>query len=218
MRARAAAIFLVVKRHPERTLCLVAVIALAAAAACSSSKPRDINYGTDAGSGFEAPPEPDVRGAGGDAAGGSDGGAGGAGGFDVSACTACERSAVDNCDPSLLQVAGQTAWGCEGFTGTARTNCEALLACVRGQTRGTCLEGSDPTPCLCGALAAATCVTGTPPATATCAAEYAAAASAGGSGTVFTQFNDPSTPVGIANNLVTCDVEGACTNACGVVR
>jgi hypothetical protein len=58
---------------------------LAGVSGCSSSTPRDINYGTDAGAGFEAPvretePETAVGGSGGGGTAGSGGQGGAAGG------------------------------------------------------------------------------------------------------------------------------------------
>jgi hypothetical protein len=43
----------------RRTLTLTAVLcgSLAAGASCSGSRPRDINFGTEAGAGFEVPPD-----------------------------------------------------------------------------------------------------------------------------------------------------------------
>jgi hypothetical protein len=100
------------------------------------------------------------------------------------------------------------AFGCDGFTGAAKTSCLALLSCIRATH---CLAFDDPTPCLCGSLSPATCVTQGAPANAPCAAQYAAAAAAGFPGTVFSQFADPTTPVGIADNLASCDVDAVCT-------
>jgi hypothetical protein len=143
-------------------------------------------------------------------------GQGGTGG--VSACVACEQHVpfADACTPALLQTTPTSGWGCNSFTGTALANCNALLACVRGQSpAGSCRNGDDPTPCLCGTLDPNTCVTSGAPATAPCAAQYAAAAM-GFPGTVFTQFFDPTTPVGIADNLLTCDVDQPCLTQCMV--
>jgi hypothetical protein len=141
---------------------------------------------------------------------------GGAGGNN--ACVTCEMRVpfADACTPALLQTTPSSGWSCNSFTGTALANCNALLACVRGQSAaGSCLAGDDPTPCLCGALDPSTCVTSGAPANAPCAAQYAAAAM-GFPGTVFTQFFDPTTPVGIADNTVTCDVDQPCVTQCNV--
>jgi hypothetical protein len=120
---------------------------------------------------------------------------------------------ADSCTKELVTVPNSPAWGCSGFTGANNTACVNLLSCVRGNgPQGKCLNGNDPTPCLCGALDPGTCVTSGAPTTAPCAAQYVAATLAGTS--VFVQFNDPSSPVGIANNLVACDVDAPCAMQC----
>jgi hypothetical protein len=137
-------------------------------------------------------------------------------------CLQCEmRSQSDSCNPALLTVPHQPAWGCDGFSGAARASCLLLLSCVRGNgAQGRCMVPSatggppdDPVPCLCGARDVSDCVTMGAPPDAPCAAEYAAAA-AGLPGGVFMQFNDPSSPVGIADNLAACDADGGCGNVC----
>lgn len=54
-----------------------------------------------------------------------------------------------------------------------------------------------------------------PPNTGICAPEYNAAMD-GVSGTLYTAFFDPATPLGIANQLAVCDTDGMCASACGV--
>jgi hypothetical protein len=71
----------------------------------------------------------------------------------------------------------------------------------------------DPVSCLCGSVPAASCVFSPQPPTGPCAAEYAAAAQ-GFPGDIYSQFFDPSTPAGIANNLASCDFDGKCTATC----
>jgi hypothetical protein len=166
-------------------------------------------------------------GAGGVAGSGTGGVAGsGAGGMNANSCSpttsciACEMDPNNSaaCPVSLSTVPGAplctnaagaptSPWGCDGFTGTARTNCNALANCIR---TSNCAAGDDPTPCYCGNLTPANCVTMGAPATAACFAQYNAAAT-GFAGTVFTQFFDPSFPVGIANNLAACDIDAPCT-------
>ena len=90
------------------------------------------------------------------------------------------------------------------------TTCNALVACIRSKH---CSAGNDPTPCYCGALTPTACFNNGAPANAPCLAEYNAAQAADPAGTVFGLFTDPTSPVGVANNLVTCDVDSAC--ACG---
>jgi hypothetical protein len=134
------------------------------------------------------------------------------------ACTTCERGGgQEACPTSLITVAGAVcgdgtggmvpAFGCDGFLGAARGACTNLLSCIRSKS---CMSADDPTPCFCGALTPADCVTQGAPASAPCAHEYAAA-SIGFPGTVFTQFFDPATPVGIADNLAGCDVDAPCS-------
>jgi len=126
-----------------------------------------------------------------------------------SSCDMCEQADTASCPTSLEMVPGSScAWGCNGFpSGSApRTHCQALLSCL---TTMGCMFQSDPTPCLCGALAPAICAAMGAPLTAACATQYAAAA-ADAPGTVFTQFSDPTSPVGIADNIAQCDVDSAC--------
>ena len=124
----------------------------------------------------------------------------------VTACTTCEQADAADCPPSLNQVPGGCSWGCSGFSGKSLADCQALLTCIRTQQ---CATGDDPTPCLCGALAPSVCATSGAPATAPCAAQYAAAA-ADAAGTVFSQFSNPTTPVGIADNQLSCEIDSAC--------
>jgi hypothetical protein len=130
------------------------------------------------------------------------------------ACTVCEQDPanVNVCPPELLNVANQPApacFGCDGFlpSTTAVGNCNALLTCVRTTH---CARGDDPTPCYCGNLDPGTCVTSGAPPTAPCFAQYNAAA-VGFPGNVFTQFFDPTTPIGIVDNTVSCDADAPCT-------
>ena len=125
-------------------------------------------------------------------------------------CAICEKADQGDCPNSLNQVPGASCYGCEGFVvGTkAYTDCTALLTCVRTQH---CMAGDDPTPCLCGSLSASVCASSGAPTTAACATQYAAAAS-DAAGTVFAQFGNPTTPVGIANNQAACRVDSACAS------
>jgi hypothetical protein len=130
-------------------------------------------------------------------------------------CQTCEQSSIF-CDPTLLSVPGASpgAFGCSGFTGAAQSACLALLDCVR--TAG-CMVGDGPSDCLCGpGVDPVQCATGAVPLSGVCLSQYNAALAAGPPGTVFTLFTDPRSPIGIADNLVQCDVDASCT-ACGVV-
>jgi hypothetical protein len=63
-------------------------------------------------------------------------------------CPQCEmRSQADSCNPALLTVPHQTAWGCDGFNGAARASCLRLLSCVRGNgPQGRCMAPSGRRP------------------------------------------------------------------------
>jgi hypothetical protein len=136
--------------------------------------------------------------------------------IEESFCQRCEASHPDVCLPELVQVPGTGASGCEGFSGLQLTSCNALLACIRGQgPGGACAAGDDPTPCVCDGLDVGSCVQGPLPPQAACAAEYLAAA--GGIGPdVLMHFYDPATPVGIADNLLACDVDAGCVQQCNI--
>jgi cysteine-rich repeat protein len=127
-------------------------------------------------------------------------------------CLVCEQADTLDCGPLITSVpGGRPCFGCDGFPAgsNAQVHCAALLTCIRGQG---CMAGDDPTPCLCGALSAGQCVSMGAPSTAACAAQYAAAAADfPATGTVFQQFSQPSTSVGIANNVAACRVDSACT-------
>jgi hypothetical protein len=129
-------------------------------------------------------------------------------------CQACEQKTYSSgaakftCVQSLYSNA--TGFACQAFTGSLKTNCDTLRTCILTKH---CRSGNDPTPCYCGALDATTCVAQGAPTTAPCYAEYQAALAGGPAGTVFDLFTDPTSPVGVANNLLTCDVDATC--ACG---
>jgi hypothetical protein len=128
------------------------------------------------------------------------------------ACQMCEISATTagTCfQTSSTANAGTTdftKFGCNGFTGADKTNCDALIGCMR---TNHCGGGDDPTPCLCGTLSAATCATTSPASLpGVCASKYIAAANGGD---VFGLFFSTDSPIGISNNLYTCDVDAPCT-------
>jgi hypothetical protein len=128
------------------------------------------------------------------------------------ACQLCERTATTagTCfQTSTTANAGTsdfTKFGCNGFTGADKTNCLALIGCMR---TNHCGAGDDPTPCLCGTLSAATCATTSPASLpGLCAPAYITAAAGGD---VFGLFFSTDSPIGISNNLYTCDVDAPCT-------
>ena len=133
----------------------------------------------------------------------------------IDACLTCESSSANSkCKAGLIDGPNGMV-GCNGFTdATQKAACVALLSCQR---TNHCANGNDPTPCLCGALDASVCISATT-FPGLCAAQYAAAFTSNGphaaGDTIFTEFLDPSTPVGIADNIDKCDVSGACTAVC----
>jgi hypothetical protein len=123
-------------------------------------------------------------------------------------CPACEMTS-SACDPTALTPPGGTgSFGCDGFTGAVRSSCMALLDCIRSNH---CASASDPSPCFCGAGVDPTaCATGAATPNGVCLPQYYAALADGPAGTVFTLFYDPSSPIGIADNLFSCDVNASC--------
>ncbi|HEY6475220.1 MAG TPA: hypothetical protein VI456_01490, partial [Polyangia bacterium] len=123
------------------------------------------------------------------------------------------------------------ALGCNGFSGAALQACNDLQACLDSaacQTQINAAVANDPgdypynddaTPCLCGIGPTAanpsaqnkTACLGGPPATGwagVCQAQFSAAAS--GAANVPGHFFDRAEPIGIAVNLLTCDVDASC--------
>jgi hypothetical protein len=126
-------------------------------------------------------------------------------------CQSCEQQSP-NCDPSLTSVPGASNFGCAGFTGALHTNCIALIKCIR---QNNCAVGDDPTACLCGpGVDPVACATGAVAPSGVCLAQYNAALAGGPSGTAFTLFTDPRSPIGISDNLWTCEVDGPCSSQC----
>jgi hypothetical protein len=133
----------------------------------------------------------------------------GAGG---STCLNCEMKATNvdkTCfnDSSTGNV-GTTdpkKFGCSGFSASDQAKCNAVLSCIRSSH---CGKGDDATPCLCGTLTISACAA--QPVTALpgpCRDLYIAAANGGN---VYTLFFSTDSPMGIANNLYTCDVDAHC--------
>ena len=133
----------------------------------------------------------------------------------IDQCLSCEASSTNSkCRAGLIDGPNGML-GCNGFTDAAqKAACVDLLNCERVNN---CANGNDPTPCLCGALDPSVCITQTsfPGA---CAAKYIAAYGTSGphpaGDTIFTEFADPSTPIGIADNLDKCDISGGCSGLC----
>jgi len=133
-------------------------------------------------------------------------------------CSSCRNSSTAKfCDTSYIapkasgdiKVNGNK--GCCGFEDPKlRASCEAILQCIR--TTG-CGVGNDPSPCLCGDVPPAVCSRNLKPPTGKCKDVYAAALAGGPPGTVIKLFGDVTSPIGVANNTFTCDVDSSC--ACG---
>jgi len=128
-------------------------------------------------------------------------------------CDACEKSTYSSgkakfsCSTSLFGAGG--AVGCGIFTGNLLNECNALRTCIATKhcsgTNG--YNSDDPTPCYCGALDATTCAMNGAPTTAPCYTEYQAALAGGPAGTVFDLFGNPASPIGVADNIVKCDLD-----------
>jgi hypothetical protein len=130
------------------------------------------------------------------------------------ACNACrDKATAQFCAPSYvapqasgnIKVNGQK--GCCGFEDpTLRANCENILACVRSQG---CGSGNSPIRCLCGDQGMGPCAAADSW-SGPCAAVYTAALAGGPPGKLIPLFGDPRSPIGVANNTFTCDVDAAC--------
>jgi hypothetical protein len=131
------------------------------------------------------------------------------------ACQACRSTAKHRfCDATLIapQASDRSTAngqkGCCGFDDpTLRAQCENILRCVR--TTG-CAAGNNPGPCLCGDVDPMTCARSGKPHTGACVAEYRAAAVDATPASIISVFGDPKSPIGVANNAVTCDFDEPC--------
>jgi hypothetical protein len=154
-------------------------------------------------------------------------GAGGSGPFaqDNAACVSCEFTGTANgvCFSTSATGAGATQanFGCDSFSGADKTNCLNLVGCLRSAACQTAIHGAtsdygetgssfdDPHPCLCGAVSLSACLQ-TSTWSGVCASQYVAAA-AGGS--VLGLYFSTDSPIGVANNLMTCDIDSAATGS-----
>jgi hypothetical protein len=153
----------------------------------------------------------------------------------ATACQSCELSssqgvcasenitATSNTDPKTGDQTG-VGWGCSTFADPkAKSACLALLHCLN--VNGCAHPGESPvTGCYCGAAPAEPCMGGQG-ITGACITEYQAAAiaspggpSQGATGGQLSQFiatasGDPTTPVGLADNIKHCANETNC-DAC----
>jgi hypothetical protein len=124
--------------------------------------------------------------------------------------TLCGTCEAGKCDAFF---GGPGAWGCAGLTGTAKTNCEALVTCIR--TTHCAAATNDAQACYCGTATDLACLTGA--ANGSCKAQYEAAGGTTDPGALAGLFTDPSSPVGLADNQITCDADTgtpSCRNVC----
>jgi len=138
-------------------------------------------------------------------------------------CDSPNITATSSTDPKTGEQTG-IGWGCATLPdGKAQTTCLALLRCLNATACGR--PGENPVGgCYCGAAAPEACLGGQG-ITGACIAEYqaAAAASPGGpsSGAAIGQLSqfigiassDPTTPIGLADNIKHCAMETRC-DAC----
>jgi hypothetical protein len=139
--------------------------------------------------------------------------------FDVSpSCQACEQktytagNAQFSCAPGLFN--SSSGFACASLpTAQLVKECNDLRTCI-ASTRCAGTNGyapNDPTPCFCGTLSSTDCVDMDGQQTAQCWAKYKAALSGGPPGkTVSDLFATPTSPIGLANDLVTCDIDANC--------
>ena len=128
------------------------------------------------------------------------------------ACQTCELNATTagTCFQTSSTTNSDTTdpmkFGCNGFSAVDQAECKALVECIRSNHWG---KSDAATPCLCGALDPTTCVsTAIASLTGACRDQYVAAADGGD---VFSLFFSTDSPIGIANNLFTCDIDASCT-------
>jgi cysteine-rich repeat protein len=125
--------------------------------------------------------------------------------------TLCQQCEAQKCD-AFFGAPG--AWGCAGLTGAAKTNCEALIGCIR--TTHCAAATNDAQACFCGTASDLACLTGS--ANGACKGQYETAAGTTDPSVIAGLFTDPSSPVGLANNQITCDADTtstpSCTNVC----
>jgi hypothetical protein len=189
-----------------RAALVAAIVINLSAAACSKKRTAPTDTGAAGSTGAAG-------------AGKSEGAAGAAGataattGGSGSTCVACEIAGTNDgakpCGHTSSTADKETTdaskFGCAGFAAADRDACTTILSCLRTTH---CANGDDPIPCLCGPFDAATCASkpvGTLPGA--CRAQYIAAANGGD---LLRLFFSADSPIGVANNLYTCDVDARC--------
>ncbi|HVV51566.1 MAG TPA: hypothetical protein VHO06_17990 [Polyangia bacterium] len=184
-----------------------------------------------------APATGGTTGAGGTAATGGTTGTGGVmascgpNGEDCAACESCEIAATNNgvcfnTSPPTAAGSSPSTFGCDGFTNANdKANCLALLTCLRSTTCQNLIHSAtsdygeagvgfdDGTPCLCNSTTATTtksvCL-GASAWTGVCAPQFVAASvNSTGTETPVMALFDTTFPVGVAMNLMTCDIDSS---------
>ena len=155
-----------------------------------------------------------------------------AGGDALRSCQACQQAnATGKCDPPFLTATSDTnpstgeqkaiGWGCATLpTPAAQNACVALVRCLNAHD---CTHANNPVMvCYCGTANPAACIGGSG-VDGACVAEYraAAAASPGGpaltasgpqaSAFIATASSDPTTAVGLADNIKQCAASAGCS-------
>jgi hypothetical protein len=148
---------------------------------------------------------------------------------DNAACVSCEQTGTTNgvCFTTSTTGGGTSAanFGCDGFANaTDKQHCLDLLGCLRstGCQNVIAAAGSDygeagvnfddVTPCLCNSatttVTKTACLGQTSWTTGVCAAQFVAASNnATSNSTPVSSLFDPAYPVGVASNLMTCDID-----------
>jgi hypothetical protein len=148
---------------------------------------------------------------------------------DNPACVACEQAGTNNgvCFTTSTTGGGTSAanFGCDGFTNAAdKQHCLDLVGCLRSTACQNVIAAAgadygeagvnfdDGSPCLCNNATATTtknaCFGQTSWTTGICAAQFVAASNnAVSNSTPVSSLFDPAFPVGVAMNLMTCDVD-----------
>ncbi len=171
-----------------------------------------------------------TTGTGGVATGGSTG-TGGTSVFaqDNAACVSCELTGTNNgvCFTTSTPGGGTSAanFGCDGFANaTDKQHCLDLLGCLRSTACQNVIAAAgadygeaavnfdDVTPCLCNSATTTVtknaCLGQTSWTTGVCAAQFVAASNnATSNSTPVASLFDPAYPVGVASNLMTCDID-----------
>jgi hypothetical protein len=191
----------------KRSITLYAVFAVLLVVVCAVVCSKKSKDSTDTANASSDVPAPSVTQEG-LAGHGSDGVGPGA------TCIACEMKGTNQAKPICFHTSktpdiGTTdpaKFGCDGFPPADQARCKTLLSCLRVNH---CAQGDDTVTCLCGPLDRETCISkpieSLP---GPCRDQYIAAASGGN---VLTLWGSTDSPIGVANNLYSCDLDAPCT-------